>query len=697
MRESRLLVPALSSAFVAALIAACSGGSSSNSNPDPTNTDTDAGVITTPTIDGGNCGHNAAPCPTGAACKTAQDCIKGDVCSSGVCNAPAASCSDGSKDGDETDVDCGGSCTQCPDGKTCAAPADCIDAVCMGTCRGPSCTDKLLNGAETGVDCGGTTCPKCSAGGGCKSGADCDSVVCGKDNLCAAATNMDGVKNGTESDIDCGGGAPTNAPPCDKGKKCGTDPDCFWGHCNAGVCGDHVVGTKDGDETDINCGGAKSPACDWFNGCLVDKDCASTACDATKHCAVVPSCKSQVHGGSTCGTGEFDDGGKVHETCCKSLPVSGYMDPNQNGKTVYLDKYEITAGRMRAFIESVAAGNGGVPNVKGYTATHRPSRWYTGWENDLPQDNINSMSSYTIKNTTPAANYMYPGQDQFLANHPTQASNGWWIGTVAGAYGAGTSVDFTVDTGLYFSLGAMSNFPEYFSTSVVGGGSPPGPDWKSSTYSVYHSQNCSNQDSSYGVSTYWFDEKIIIVPGSTHGKYFTKDQLDEKTLNCTPNALFAAFCAWDGGQLATAEVMDLISNNTVSPVYDGGYPNGKYLPGQSQCGNGLISYSDGGPSACYSYFYPNDMGNTWDGSSRVAPPGRIPNDAMTLNGAPMGTEPWMDMIGNMMEVVLKKNETQRFDYRGFGTEYGSITHHKNQQTTGRFKGGAFGARCMRFK
>jgi hypothetical protein len=60
-------------------------------------------------------------------------------------------------------------------------------------------------------------------------------------------------------------------------------------------------------------------------------------------------------------------------------------------------------------------------------------------------------------------------------------------------------------------------------------------------------------------------------------------------------------------------------------------------------------------------------------------------------------EPWMDMIGNLQEVVLKKGETVRFDYRGYGLEWSSITHHHNQQTTPRNKAGSFGARCMRFK
>ncbi len=215
------------------------------------------------------------------------------------------------------------------------------------------------------------------------------------------------------------------------------------------------------------------------------------------------------------------------------------------------------------------------------------------------------------------------------------------------------------------------------------------------------------------INTYSLDNSV--------GKYFSQNDMDEKALNCTPNALFAAFCAWDGGQLATAEVSDYITGNTVSPIYDAG-PSNCNCGGGAACQNGqftgyggyaivngtctqaptcggtphkVVSYPDGGSVPCSDvYFYPNDMGNDYDGSSRIAPPGRVPGDV--LNG-PGGSGPWMDLIGNLQEVVLKKGETKRFDYRGYGTEWSSIVHHHNQQTTPRNKGGALGARCMRFK
>ena len=53
---------------------------------------------------------------------------------------------------------------------------------------------------------------------------------------------------------------------------------------------------------------------------------------------------------TTCGKGEVGEPGAEHESCCRTLVVPGYTDKAEPGKTVYLDKYEIAAGRIRAFI-----------------------------------------------------------------------------------------------------------------------------------------------------------------------------------------------------------------------------------------------------------------------------------------------------------------------------------------------------------
>jgi hypothetical protein len=90
-----------------------------------------------------------------------------------------ATCTDGYRDGDESDVDCGGACPACADGKSCDGGSACISGVCLdGRCQAPSCTDRVKNGAESDVDCGGGACPKCAEGRSCGSDSDCASGGC---------------------------------------------------------------------------------------------------------------------------------------------------------------------------------------------------------------------------------------------------------------------------------------------------------------------------------------------------------------------------------------------------------------------------------------------------------------------------------------------------------------------------------------
>ncbi|MEZ4887176.1 MAG: hypothetical protein R3E32_20765 [Chitinophagales bacterium] len=73
---------------------------------------------------------------------------------------------------------------------------------------GPTCTDGIQNGDETGIDCGGScpnACATCSDGiqNGDETGIDCGGSC---PNACA--TCSDGIQNGDETGIDCGGSCP---------------------------------------------------------------------------------------------------------------------------------------------------------------------------------------------------------------------------------------------------------------------------------------------------------------------------------------------------------------------------------------------------------------------------------------------------------------------------------------------------------
>jgi hypothetical protein len=229
-----------------------------------TETDVDCG--------GGTC----LPCAAGKMCAVGTDCQSG-ICQAGKCQP---SCTDGIKDGNETDVDCGGAtCPKCSNGKGCLVASDCVSGICSGgICQAPSCTDGVKDGTETDVDCGGGTCLPCAAGQMCAVGTDCQSGIC-QAGKCqpAAASCTDGIKNGNETDVDCGGGT---CPKCATGKGCLAGADCVSGICSAGICQAPTCndGVKNGTETDVDCGGGTCLPCATGKQCLVATDCQSNVC-----------------------------------------------------------------------------------------------------------------------------------------------------------------------------------------------------------------------------------------------------------------------------------------------------------------------------------------------------------------------------------------------------------------------------------
>ncbi len=282
-------------------------------------------------------------CPTGEVCAGGacypnacggMTCAVGFVCISGACTdgacigvlCPAGgecrngacvfdTCSDSTRDGTETDIDCGGDCPGCIPGKVCMVDGDCASRHCaQGFCQAPTCSDGLRNGGEGDVDCGGA-CPPCIDGRTCANGSQCVSGSCVM-GVCTAATCMDLVKNGDESDIDCGGGCPT---ACANGKGCKQATDCTSEHCSQGQCAAAQCfdGMKNGDETDLDCGGS-CPGCAPMSPCVVNSDCASHLCNAGKVCTA-PSCSDLVKNGTESGV---DCGG----SCPACGPGQGCAD-----------------------------------------------------------------------------------------------------------------------------------------------------------------------------------------------------------------------------------------------------------------------------------------------------------------------------------------------------------------------------------
>ena len=253
-------------------------------------------VCIVPVCDGGACGGE--PAMAGTACDQGEgvvcdgegqcvECLADDECATKLCQlgqcAPAA-CGDGIKNGDETDVDCGGSCpAKCEDGEGCSGSGDCESGVCTNNeCKAPSCSDGLKNGQETDVDCGGSCPSKCEDGDSCEVPMDCVGGIC-SDNTCDSPSCGDGLKNGQETDVDCGGDCPEN---CADGEGCSGNSDCESDYCEDGTCkpepGALCASAPADPET-----GQKCPLfaqCDTHSDCGVNKDCQLWFCNNQKRC-----------------------------------------------------------------------------------------------------------------------------------------------------------------------------------------------------------------------------------------------------------------------------------------------------------------------------------------------------------------------------------------------------------------------------
>lgn len=206
--------------------------------------------------------------------------------------SPPKVCEDNRKNGQETDIDCGGpACAPCGLGQGCLADSDCgswpgcdtkkggcaCDAV-THACVVNHCVDHKQTVGETAIDCGGGECAGCAEGAACALHSDCAAGACDLLSLtCASNHCSDHVQDSSESDVDCGGS--TLCPACAVGKGCVTNFDCVSLACDAvtGLCdADQCVdGHIDGSETDIDCGGATCAArCNVGRKCKDSTDCA---------------------------------------------------------------------------------------------------------------------------------------------------------------------------------------------------------------------------------------------------------------------------------------------------------------------------------------------------------------------------------------------------------------------------------------
>ncbi len=239
-----------------------------------------------------------------------KDCTL-DTCNAGMPESSPATVGTSCNDGGGKVCDGLGACVICNVDADCMAPAP---KCSMNVCVPASCNDGVKNGNETDVDCGGACGPTCGTGDVCGMAGDCADGVCAG-GTCAAATCNDGVKNGNETDKDCGGGGA--CAKCAPNKTCNVNADCVGNQCSGagGTCVPNCNdGVKNNAEVGVDCGGGTCAGCSIGGPCAQDNDCAGGAyCDPSQTCVAKKPAGNACLTNNQCALGNCVDG-----VCCNT-------------------------------------------------------------------------------------------------------------------------------------------------------------------------------------------------------------------------------------------------------------------------------------------------------------------------------------------------------------------------------------------
>lgn len=417
-------------------------------------------------------------------------------------------------------------------------------------------------------------------------------VACGGTDDASPSGSSSGGASGSSgtAGVDAGGGGGA------AGSTCRTDDDCE-SRCAAGVC--TAPTTTDGKrspslgETDVDCGGPSAPKCDDGRGCGADTDCTTGVCATSKKCVTAPSCRGTngPSGVETCGTAEPGTPGATVESCCRSLPLP-------KTTTRRLDKYEITAGRIREFITALAAANAGNPDVRSFAKAQASAN---------PTSQLGQVMT------------KFPGLLDILPANKAPTS----------------TLPLPVHLGA-FPLDRINELDGCF----------VGPD-------------------AYGHATYWQPPEDLKPLGVGYPsndpdgvRRYSREVLDAKPMNCMMPLVFAAFCAWDGGELAlTTDYREVwgrqsvvINEITLFHPWDQLVPIGgfNWRNGQGAEACPIPGWCTSAPTEFYR-FPASGATLADDGTPSIAAPGRFPQDVTKAKSA--NGEGWYDIAGNLMEAA----------------------------------------------
>jgi len=625
-------------AWLCSLLGFAIAASACGSNEDHTS-GTDGGHNTTKSNNAdsgnqsdGNAGTNdacgaleARKCSDLESCTIDDDCAVGS-CVLGVCNAIATACTTETVAASE-----GASALKLCDGSSCETDDACASGICTSSVCAP---------IEQKV-CGVGLPAACDNGEVCQSAADCTSDYC--DKTCGPPpddVHSNGKRDGGETGIDCGGSV-RKEKPCTAGQACLISDDCE-GACDGGTCAapSATDGKQNQGETDIDCGGPNAPGCTFGKTCVSNTDCLAKAC--TDSVCVQPTSTDGVQNGGEsdvdCGGSGVTDGDFTYtpprcidgKTCAVAgdcmtkacSPASQCVAPSCNTAE--------TAG-----ITSCGAGETGQAGaVRDSCCTSLP----------LPSRTTRRLDKYEITSgrfrtfLTQVGPNIRGWVTNFVAANP-QSQMATIISNASSVKMGSTSVSLT--SILPATQSGDLGLTAHMSLDI-------------DNYSGI--RGCYNGLGNYSANTYWQTPQQLTEFGLPP-RQLVREISDEKPLNCAMPIMYAAFCAWDGGELAMqADYQDVWSGSypwLATNVCPGGigqacpnynWCNGSYGNGGFYCQN--QNYNVGGDGAGIFYEYPRNTDRSNDNEPLIAAPGRMVNDASTKQG---NGQSWMDLFANMIE------------------------------------------------
>jgi hypothetical protein len=528
--------------------------------------------------------------------------------------------------------------TVCKAGGKCVGAPDCASGLCRDTtCHDISPPNGMKDNDETDVDCGGTMAPACADNKGCLVAEDCTDGVC-KALVCQAPSPTDGVQNGDETDVDCGG---TKAPPCPPGDGCLGDKDCKAVKCDLvnKKCKDpaHDDGIKNLDETGIDCGGPTPTVtrCPPGQGCLATTDCAKTSCNATTHVCDPPTKSDGIQNGTET---DVDCGGAA-PTNADRCPIS---------KNCALGTDCTSGGCSAGLGNKCSSLSCATAEVAGINSCGAKETGAAGAAHEscckslvLPTVTTRRLDKYEITAgryrtfVTKTGPNIRKWVADFVAANPTSQL-------------AQRMTSFSVLSDIYPAVDRTDNLSL---TSHL--------ELDIDNYNGI--RGCYNGAGDYAANTYWTDpthEADFGLPARSLARTVS----DEKSLNCAMPIMFAAFCAWDGGELATfADYKDAWgtarypwgATSKNRPNYN--WCNGPYMNGGFTCqcdgvhnigttcpAGGFTALSEAGVF----YEFPTGTDRSKDNEPLIAAPGRVDMDSST---ATSGGEAWYDLAANLAE------------------------------------------------